>query len=572
MDMFARSPALIEVEGGEAMRIYRSSLELPRSLPDIFDRLERWARKTPERWLLSEPGSQDRRTLTYADALRGAEAVHARLVGRYGARPGHRLASLVPAGIDALTLKLACLRAGMVHIALPPFHFRDGGANEMARNLLAIGRPDLIVAPDDHPAVSATGAVPVSAVTVPAADRPGAPIGRATADASDWAAIFFTSGSTGRPKAVPITRGMIASNQVAYSLLWPFLSEEPLVLLDWLPWHHVFGGLDNIFKVIWHGGTMHVDAPPSPDTVRETVRLLGNLGATMYIAVPRGLKDLLTCLEEDAGAAAVATRQLRAVFFAGAGIDQELWARLCAFRDRSGTFAILSGYGATEVGSTICLCPGPLERPGELGHPLPGHEIRLADAGGRTELRVRGPNVAPGYVTEEGLRPLPTDEHGFYMTGDAAVLHRRSDGQTVFLFDGRIAEDFKLSTGVKVRVGMLRAALLARCASLVDDVVVAGENADRLVALFFPSDSSADDPDLIDRIAIAVGGWNSDNPSSSTTIFRFAIATIAPDKQRGEVSDKGQIVQSAYLRNHAAAIAHLLAGAGHTPEFRHGSG
>ncbi|WP_436644320.1 AMP-binding protein [Microbaculum sp. FT89] len=565
MTLFADNLVLRIDDDAEGDRRCRSSLDLPSDLPDVFDRLEQWARSIPSRPLLTEPSRGGRKVLTYADALRAAEVVQARLANEHGLSAGCRLASLVPAGSDALALKLACLRAGIVHIALPPFPFREGKPNETGDYLLATGRPDMIVAPDDHPAISGIGAVPVSSLTVAMAEASGERSARVTTKSSDWAEIFFTSGSTGQPKGVPITRGMIASNQVAYSLLWPFLAAEPPVVLDWLPWHHVFGGLDNIYKVIWHGGTMHVDVPPSPATIRETVRLLGELGATLYIAVPRGLKDLMDCLEKDEAAAARAARRLRAIYFAGAGIDQGLWARLRAFCDGLGTVEILSGYGATEAASTICLCPGPLERPGELGHPLPGYTVRLVETDGRSELRIKGPNVAPGYLGPDGLRPLPCDERGFYRTGDAAVLHRRGDAQEVLLFDGRLSEDFKLSSGVKVRVGMLRAALLARCAPRADDVVIAGENADELVALVFPAAPHAADPDLIERIAHALGAWNAENPSGSTAIARFAIAASGADREAGEVSDKGQIVQSRYLRNHADTFARLLAGDGHAP-------
>lgn len=559
----AEGQHLVEALRPDGSRVYRSSVPLPANLPDIFERLREWAERGPDRLLLSEPGAGGRRGLTYGQALARARTVRHRLASVHGVCKGDCVATLAPAGIDALILKLACLAGGFVHCAFPPFPFRGGEKDPAAEPFLAAAAPKLLVAPERHPAIESLGAVPLAALNDTATGL-GDP-GDESASPDDWAAIFFTSGSTGAPKGVPITRAMISSNQGAIAAMWPFLAETPPVLVDWLPWHHVFGGLDNIFKVIWNGGTMHVDAAPGPATIEASVRLMAEVSPTMHIAVPLGLRLLLDRLEKDAEAARAATRGLKAVFFAGAGIDAELWQRLATFRDAHGGFEILSGYGATEAASTICLSPAPLERPGELGHPLPGHEIALVETDGRTELRVRGPNVAPCYLIEGCRSELPIDEHGFYRTGDAAVLCQRSDGIPVFTFDGRLAEDFKLSSGVKVRTGPLRAGLLAQCAPLADDVVIAGENRDRLVALIFPASPGPGDPDLVAQLAARIGTWNAANGASSTRIERFDIAASPADRTKGELSDKGQIVRSRYLRNHTPLFESLQAGGGYLP-------
>ncbi|MGO4831589.1 AMP-binding protein, partial [Rhizobiaceae sp. 2RAB30] len=435
----AEGQHLVDELRADGSRVYRSSVSLPEGLPDIFGRLREWAKSTPDRLLLSEPDARGRRVLTYGQALARAHSVRQRLASTHGVGKGDCVATLAPAGIDALVLKLACLAGDFVHSALPPFPFRDGGKSPAAEPFLVAAAPKLLIVPEGHPAIEHLGAVPLAALADVQSD-PGDP-GDEPASPDDWAAIFFTSGSTGAPKGVPITRRMISSNQGAIAAMWPFLAETPPVLVDWLPWHHVFGGLDNIFKVIWNGGTMHVDAAPGPATIEASVELMAEVSPTMHVAVPLGLRLLLDRLEGDAEAAREVVRGLKTIFFAGAGIDAELWLRLTAFRDAHGSFEILSGYGATEAASTICLSPAPLEQPGELGHPLPGHEIALVEADGRTELRVRGPNVAPCYLIGGRRGELPIDEHGFYRTGDAAVLRKRSDGVPVFAFDGRLAED-----------------------------------------------------------------------------------------------------------------------------------
>ncbi|WP_157173584.1 AMP-binding protein [Pseudaminobacter salicylatoxidans] len=563
--LFADMPAMPEERAGDGRIVYRNALALPHDRPDIFQRLSHWAHRHPDRVLLSEPADDERRSISYGQALARAHALRKRLVSRHGLRKGDCVAMLAPAGIDALVLKLACLAGGFVHTALPPFPFRAGMHDDATRPFLRAANPRLIVAPDNHPAIAGMGAVSVAGLTAALDCTAGGDAEELDASPDDWAAIFFTSGSTGAPKGVPITRGMISSNQTAIATMWPFLAVQPPVLVDWLPWHHVFGGLDNIFKMIWNGGTLHVDAAPSAATMDTTARLIGEVSPTMHIAVPLGLRLLLDRLENDAAAANAFTRTLRAIFFAGAGIDVELWRRLAAFRDAHGDFRILSGYGATEAASTICLSPAPLEQPGELGHPLPGHRIALVDVDGRSELRVAGPNVAPCYLIDGERVDLPLDEQGFYRTGDAALLHTRSDGVSIFAFDGRLAEDFKLSSGVKVRTGPLRAGLLAHCAPLLDDIVISGENRERLVALAFPSLAGRAEPNLAAVLAARIDRWNRQNGGSSTAVTRFALADAPADRTRGELSDKGQIVQSRYLRNHAEIFEALQAGSGQAP-------
>ena len=537
--------ALVETQSGSGRRVFRSTLPAQSDAPDILARLDLWAVRAPDRVLLTEPAPGGRRALRYGEAARLSGQLAALLAERHGLRAGDRIGSLAPAGVDALALKLACLRGGFVHVALPPYPFRAGA--QAAAPYLAAAQPKAIFGADAlAPLVAEAQA---TRATLDVAHAP-----------SDWAAVFFTSGSTGAPKGVPITRAMISSNQSAIAAAWPFVAEPPMTIVDWLPWHHVFGGLDNIFKAVWNGGALHVDAAPSPTTIAASARLMADVGPSMHIGVPLGLKLLLDCLENDAVAARAAVRNLRALFFAGAGIEAALWTRLRKFRDAHGGFEILSGYGATEAASTICLSGAPLEAPGELGCPLPGHEVALTESEGRTELSVRGPNVAPGYLTENGIVALPLDEHGFYRTGDAAVVRLRADGRATLAFDGRLAEDFKLSSGVKVRAGALRAALLAHCAPFAEEIVVGGENRDDLVALIFAAREAG-----AEEIGRALLAWNIAHPASSMRIARFALADFAPDRGRGEVSDKGQIVRSVFLRNHAALFEALAGGEGIAP-------
>lgn len=522
---------------------------------DIADKLRHWASAAPDRVLLTAPdGVGGRDSVSYAGALQAARGLHGRLAAQ-GLRPGARVASLLPASMEGLHLRLACLLGGYVHITLPPHPFR--GAHQVpppspeAARLWRVAAPDLLILPQGHAATGPALALADLPVAPPAPDHPATP--------QDWTAIFFTSGSTGAAKGVPITRGMISSCQAGYAVAWPFLTDRPPVLIDWMPWNHVFGGLDNIFKIIWNGGSLHLSPPPSADGMGALLDLMAQVQPTLSIGVPLGLRLLLEAWDSLPDHVAQGCAALRHIFFAGAAMDPALWQRLERFRaamaSRHGhRITVLSGYGATEAASTMCLVPGDIAAPGVLGWPLPGHEIALVDDGGLAEIRFRGPNLAPCYLGEDGPFPLPLDDQGYYRTGDAGLLAPDAQGQPMLRFDGRIAEDFKLSSGIKVRAGLLRADLLQALGPLASDLVLGGAGGEGLVALIFAA------PGTEAALALALGRWNQANPASSTAIRRFALADFIPSADQGELSAKGQLVQSRIQRNHAGIFAALMAG------------
>lgn len=541
--------ALIQGRRADGALLLSHAQPLTGAETDIAARLRHWADVAPDRVLLTAPGADP---VTYAAALAAARRLHGQLAAQ-GLRPGARVASLLPASPPALHLRLACLLGGFVHATLPPHPFRTLSTlppteGEAAR-LWRIARPDLLVREGTLDSLPPAG---------PAPDHDGQP--------SDWSAIFFTSGSTGAAKGVPITRSMIASCQAAYAIAWPFLTERPPVLIDWMPWNHVFGGLDNLFKIIWNGGTLHLSPPPSADGMDTMLDLMDRAQPTLSIGVPLGLKLLLDAWEAGPDRVARGCARLKHIFFAGAAMESGLWQRLEQFRAdmarRHGVrITVLSGYGATEAASTMCLVPGDIAAPGVLGWPLPGHEIALVQTDGLAEIRFRGPNLAPCYLGENGPFPLPLDAEGYYCTGDAGLLQPDGHGQPMLRFDGRIAEDFKLSSGIKVRAGLLRADILRELGTLATDLVLGGAGADGLVALIFAAPSTTDA-----ALASALANWNRANPTSSTAIRRFARADFTPSADRGEVSAKGQLVQSRLQRNHAALISALVQGRlGHTP-------
>lgn len=297
--------------------------------------------------------------------------------------------------------------------------------------------------------------------------------------------ILFTSGSTGHPKGVLTTNRMLCANQQMMLQAWPFLAEEPPVLLDWLPWSHTFGGSHNLNMVLANSGSLWIDdGRPAPGLLERTLRNLGDVSPTIYFNVPAGYAALVPALEEDAELARRFFARLRIVFFAAAALPQQLWDRIERLAARLGASAqMTTSWGATETAPAATSAHFTSGRSDCIGVPLPGVRLKLAPVGDKLEIRVRGPNVTPGYHRRPDLTAAAFDDEGFYRTGDAVRLIDEAAPEAGLRFDGRIAEDFKLSTGTWVSVGTLRPALLSAADGLLQDAVLGGHDGDYVGAL-----------------------------------------------------------------------------------------
>ncbi|HEX7980556.1 MAG TPA: AMP-binding protein [Gemmatimonadaceae bacterium] len=379
------------------------------------------------------------------------------------------------------------------------------------------------------------------------------------------AKVLFTSGSTGRPKGVITTQRMLCSNQEMLRSVFAFLAEEPPVLCDWLPWNHVFGGSHNFGIVLYNGGTLYIDdGKPTPGAFDTTVRNLREVESTVYFNVPRGYEMLVPHLRADAELRAKFFCRVEILFYAAAGLGQRFWDELqalaveaCGERVR-----MVTGLGSTETAPFALCIASDDARAGMVGLPVPGVELKLARVGDKLEARFRGPNITPGFWRDPERSSAAFDEEGFYCSGDALVWVDPDDPSKGFAFDGRLNEDFKLSTGTWVSVGPLRARLLASLAPYAQDVVIAGHDRDEVTALIFPNRTMCDalHADLLRAILSGcLGEVCAGATGSSTRVPRALMLDEPPSIDEGELTDKGSINQRAVLRHRAALVQELYA-------------
>jgi feruloyl-CoA synthase len=385
----------------------------------------------------------------------------------------------------------------------------------------------------------------------------------------DVAKILFTSGSTGTPKGVLNPHGMLMANQQQMRQVWPFLADEPPVLLDWLPWSHTFGGNHNVNMVLVNGGTLWIDdGRPAPALIGRTARNLADARPTLYFNVPAGYAALLPHLERDPAAAQALLARLRLGFFAAAALPQQLWDRMEKLAADSGsTMTMTTSWGLTETAPAATSAHFAITRSDVLGVPLPGVELALVPAGEKTEVRVKGPNVTPGYHRRPDLTTAAFDDDGFFRTGDAVALADPDDPAAGLVFRGRIAEDFKLSTGTFVSVGTLRPNLLSASAGLLTDAVICGQDGDCVTAMAWlhpdhatrvdtegmPTESLRGDlVATLQRLAAQGGG-------SSQCVERLLVLTEPAQLDAGEITDKGYVNQAAVRDRRADLVALLTA-------------
>jgi feruloyl-CoA synthase len=397
----------------------------------------------------------------------------------------------------------------------------------------------------------------------------------ATIDADTVAKVLFTSGSTGTPKGVLNTHGMLTANQQMIAQLWPFLEHEPPIIVDWLPWSHTFGGNHNFNMILRHAGTLLIDeGRPRPDALGPSLRNLKEVPPTLYFNVPAGYAALLPHLEQDDELRDAFFRRLQVIFYAAASLPEDIWQRLSALAEMSGRGDVFmtTAWGATETSPLVTSAHFPLQRAGNIGVPAPGVELKLVPQGGKLEARVRGPNVMSEYLREPELTQAAFDEEGFYRIGDALKFVDDDHPELGLLFDGRVAEDFKLTTGSWVSVGALRNALLSCTSPALQDLVITGHDADFVGVLAWPDPARCaavvgselpigelcDDPRLRGHLQRCIEEWNASHPGRSTRIRRLLLLREPPSIDAGEITDKGYINQSAVLGRRTVEVERVM--------------
>lgn len=589
----------VMTEGANGVRYLKAEQPLQPCAQRLTDQLVHWAQTAPERTFLAQRVKNadgrkgDWRHVSYAQALDSARRIGQALLAR-GLNAERPVVILSENDIEHALLALGCLYAGVPYCPSSPAYSTISQDFGKLRHVLATLTPGLVFASDgarygkaisatvgaDVEVVTTTGAVLGRAVTVFAdllatAATPAVDAAMQATGPETIAKFLFTSGSTKLPKAVINTQGMWCANQQQMRQSMPVLTEQPPVLVDWLPWNHTFGGNHNFGMVLYNGGTLYIDeGKPVPALIGETLRNLREVAPTLYFNVPTGYEAIASAMKTDLALRKNFLSKVSMFFYAGASLAQPIWDSLYDSEEAEiGERIVMTcGFGMTESGPFGLFVTSPDVKAGELGLPTPGLELKLVPSQGKVEARYRGPNITRGYWRAPQETAAHFDDEGFYCTGDAVKWIDEDNIHLGMKFDGRIAEDFKLATGTFVSVGPLRAKIIGAGAPCIQDAVLTGIDGKEVGAMIFPTpavralsglsdqaplaDVLASAPVLahfqkmVDELAAAATG-------SANRIARLIVLDQPPSLDLGEITDKGSINQRAVLQHRAALVQAL---------------
>lgn len=558
-------------------------------------KLVQWGREAPGRTFLTDAdGKGGRRTLAYAEALAAVQSIGEGLLA-LKLNKDKPLAILAENSIECALVTLAALWIGVPAAPIsPPYALKATDFGKLA-GVLASLEPGAIYVADGTRygaairAVTKPDAIIISGgsavaerETVSLAELRGTAPGAAAAAANAAVTgdtigkIMFTSGSSGAPKPVMQSHRMLAVNRQQCAQAYAFLNDAPPVMVDWLPWHHTFGGNNNLGQVLWCGGELHIDdGGPTPAGIGRTVALLRANPPTFYINTPGAFEALLPYLRDDRDFTARFFSRLKLLQYGGALLAQHIWKAIddIAVATVGQRILMVSGIGSTECGPTPVQSTWEQHRKPEAGLPLAGVEAKLVPTQDSWELRLRGPCITLGYWRRPDLTAAAFDEEGFFKTGDAVKPLDPDDFAQGLLFDGRISENFKLSSGSWVQAVALRGRLLAALAPLVKDAVITGHNRNEVGAIAFPDAAAAGDivgealsdaelfahPTLRAWVQARLSALAGDARGATERIARLALEAEAPSFDNGELTDKGAAASRIVLTRRADTVEALHA-------------
>lgn len=561
----------------------RQLAPLPECRARITEPLFDGARTHGDRVFLADrvAGQEGWRTVTYAQMAERVRRAGTWLL-QHDLSVERPLLILSGNSIEHATLALAAIHVGIPHASISPNYALMGGDYARLHDVIDGITPGMAFADDGAAFRPAMDAVAPDLPLISVSDLPGAisyaevlatePTGAVEAAheavTQDTVAKFlFTSGSTGAPKAVPNTHRMICAAQEMNRETFAYLKDEPPVILDWSPWNHTAGGNSVFYMTLFNGGTLYIDdGKPTPEGMKATIRNLHEVSPTWYFNVPVGWDALVPALRADAALRQSLFRELKLVWYAGASLTQATWNAIeeLAVETLGKRVRIGTGLGSTETAPGGLTCTLEQARPGNVGLPVPGTELKLVPVGGgKYDARIKGPNVMPGYWRQPEVTAKVFDEEGFYMFGDALEPVDPEDMAAGFRFAGRTAENFKLDTGTWVSTGNVRHGLLEALGGAVRDVVLTGPDRPYLGALLFLNDpAKADDPALHALLKERLSAHAGTARGSSERVRRILVLHEGPSVEAREVTEKGSINQRAVIANRPDAVEALYAGHG----------
>lgn len=569
----------VEVKRGNGGVVYLRSRtplgDIPKSIPHVLDR--RAADHPSRPWLKERaPNHGPWRQVTYGEGAGITRSLAEALI-MHGLGPEAPLLILSGNSIEHALMSLAAQRIGAPATPVSMAYSTMSSDFAKLKHCFESVRPKAIFVQTMDPFRKALAALKLEGVAIISADGSDGSEAfarlaetqatKAVDDRMYWLSpksigkYLFTSGSTGMPKPTPQTQGAMTA-QLASIRAIDDRSQAPEgdipLVLDWMPWSHISGGNVNFNRCIEFGATLHIDdGRPAPALFNATIDNLKEIRPQYFGSAPIAFAMLAEAMEADVALRDAVFSRLQYFLYGGATLSDDLYDRLqtLAIAATGRRVPLLTMYGATET-QGVTMTHWEIEKVGMVGLPMPGMTLKLAPVGTKLEVRAKGPTVMPGYHNMPAKNAEVFDEEGFYCLGDAARFEDPDHPEKGLVFDGRVTEDFKLSSGTWVSVGTLRPAVVAACAPLVHDAVICGQDKPYIGALLWPSpvamkaaveqaggDMAAGKAALEASIQEKLDAFNASAGGSSRKIAKFRILLTPPSLDAGEITDKGYVNQ-----------------------------